>query len=92
MILCRFSGSVKALHSTEEKYPEQTKAFREMIEKMYQVHLDKNLDYSPSNINGVGMIGLASRTWDKVIRFLNLVGFNIDAKLISFNGSKVPKK
>jgi hypothetical protein len=81
----------KAPHPTELKYPEQTKAFKEMLDKMYQLHLIKNEDYSPSNINGVGMIGLVTRLWDKTVRILNLSGFNIEAKFIEFRGDRKPK-
>lgn len=65
------------LHPTEEKYPEQAQMFREIIEKMYQTHLDKNIDYSPYNINATGMIGLVTRLWDKMARIMNLYGFDI---------------
>ncbi len=78
-------------HPTELKYPEQTAAFKEMLDKMYQLHLVKNQDYSPSNINGTGMIGLATRLWDKTVRVMNLLGFNIEAKLISYDAAREPK-
>ena len=81
----------KAPHPTEMKYPEQTKAFKETLDKMYQVHLDKNLDYSPANVQGMGMIGLSTRLWDKIVRLSSLVGFTIEAKFVSFTGSKEPK-
>lgn len=61
-------------HPTEIKFPIQTKAFREIIEKMYQVHLDKNLDYSPANILVTGDVGVIVRTWDKIARIFNLSG------------------
>lgn len=79
------------LHPTERKYPEQTEFFKQITDEMYQLHLQKNQDYSPSNINGVGMIGLATRIWDKTVRLMNLLGFNIEAKLISFDGAREPK-
>jgi hypothetical protein len=82
---------VVELHPTELKYPEQTTAFKEMLDKMYHLHLIKNQDYSPSNINGVGMIGLATRLWDKTVRIMNLLGFNIEAKLLSIDTAKEPK-
>ncbi len=64
----------KVPHPTEERYPIQTAAFRELIEKMYQVHLDKNLDYSPANILVTGDIGVVVRVWDKIARIFNLSG------------------
>jgi hypothetical protein len=81
----------KASHPTERKYPEQTEIFKTITNEMYELHLQKNQDYSPSNINGVGMLGLATRIWDKTIRLMNLLGFNIEAKLISFDGAREPK-
>ena len=83
--------ALEALHPTELKYPEQTKAFKETLDKMYEVHLNKNLDYSPTNINGVGMIGLATRLWDKNVRMMNLNGFEIEAHFIAFHGSREAK-
>jgi len=62
-------------HTTEDRCPEQTQAFRELIEAMYQTHLDKNADYSPANILATGQVGLVTRLWDKTARLLNLQGF-----------------
>jgi hypothetical protein len=64
-------------HQTEEKYPEQTKRFREILEEMYQTHLQKNADYSPYNILVTGMKGCVTRLWDKSARFFNLMGLDI---------------
>lgn len=64
-------------HPTEQKYPQQVAAFREIIEKMYSTHLDKNSDYSPMNILATGVVGLATRIWDKTARICNLLGFNL---------------
>ena len=55
---------------------------------MYQVHLDKNADYSPANVLGVGEIGLIVRMWDKMTRLLNLLGFEIDVKFVGYHGPK----
>jgi 5'-nucleotidase len=79
------------LHPTEQKCPEQATAFREIIEKMYAVHLSKNQDYSPANILGAGQVGLMTRTWDKVSRLMNLTGFKIDVSLRSFEPPCQPK-
>jgi hypothetical protein len=65
-------------HPTELKRPQQAQAFREILDEMYQVHLDKNADYSPANILGTGEIGLVTRIWDKVSRLMNLTGFRIE--------------
>src|SRR3972149_6273237 len=53
----------------DEKFIEES--FTDII-KHFQ-----NQDYSPFNILGTGEVGLATRTWDKVARLMNLVGFNI---------------
>lgn len=67
----------KELHPTEKKYPLQTTRFREILDEMYNVHLEKNRDYSPMNINATGIIGIATRIWDKTARVCNLLGFNL---------------
>ena len=82
------SFSVK--HPTEEKFPEQCKMFREVIEKMYQTHLDKNQDYSPMNILATGMVGIVTRFWDKTARIMNLHGFDI--RTGEFNTRLTPPK
>lgn len=61
-------------HPTEEKFPEQVKRFKEIIESMYAVHLEKNKDYSPANILVTGMGGVIVRMWDKMARIYNLMG------------------
>lgn len=66
------------LHITELRSPEQAKGFREIVGRMYRVHLDKNADYSPANIAGPGELGLATRIWDKCTRMMNLLGFKIE--------------
>lgn len=78
-------------HITEEKRPYQTQAFIKTMVDMYYVHLDKNADYSPANILGAGEVGLATRTWDKQSRIMNLMGFNIDIKKTTFNQPQNPK-
>jgi hypothetical protein len=80
-----------APHPTELRCPEQAAAFREIIERMYTVHLEKNQDYSPANILGTGESGLMTRTWDKVSRLMNLIGFKIDVSLKSFEPPRQPK-
>jgi hypothetical protein len=78
-------------HPTEVRSPNQAKAFRELLGKMFRVHLQKNADYSPANIAGTGEVGLATRMWDKMARLMNLSGFNLEVKLLSFNQPKSPK-
>lgn len=65
------------LHPTEQKCPEQCEEFRKIIETMYQLHLQKNADYSPHNVLATGFLGLVTRVWDKTARLMNLTGFDI---------------
>lgn len=78
-------------HSTEMKCPEQTQAFLEIIERMYQLHLEKNSDYSPLNILGTGEVGSVVRLWDKTCRLMNLSGFRIEGEFKSYEAPKEPK-
>ena len=78
-------------HITEQRSPNQAQGFRDIIEKMYTVHLDKNADYSPANVLGVGEIGLVVRLWDKMTRILNLLGFEVEVKFIAYHGPKDAK-
>lgn len=82
---------ISNLHDTETRYPEQTRAFRELIEKMYALHLEKNSDYSPLNILGTGEIGSVVRLWDKTCRIMNLLGFRIEGRLVEYTSPKKPK-
>ena len=61
----------------------------EIIQKLYNVHLDKNLDYSPHNITATGEVGLTTRLWDKMARLMNLQGFDISTG--KFSGQKEAK-
>lgn len=58
-------------------YPSQFLAMRLLAAKNYFLHVSKNKDYSPYNIKSTGIIGLATRIWDKVARFMNLCGCDI---------------
>jgi hypothetical protein len=81
-----------ALHPTEIRCPEQVKGFREIVGRLYRVHLDKNADYSPANILATGEIGLATRLWDKTARLLNLLGVRFEiAKPGTLDVARVPK-
>lgn len=70
---------VETMHPTEIKFPIQTSKFKETINKMYQIHLDKNKDYSPANITIAGEIGVLIRIWDKFCRLCNLYGIQFPA-------------
>lgn len=81
--------STKPSHATEQRFPEQCAEFKSIMENMYNVHLDKNLDYSPMNIVATGIVGVVTRLWDKTARLMNLSGFDIrDGK---FTGEKEAK-
>jgi hypothetical protein len=86
-----FYPDIPELHSVEIKCPAQAKAFRELVNQMYRVHLAKNSDYSPANILGTGEIGLVTRLWDKVARLLNLTGFRMEIASSSYERPKMPK-
>jgi len=78
-------------HITEQKRPLQAAHFIHTIMRMYRVHLDKNADYSPANIMGTGEIGLMTRTWDKIARLMNLMGFRVEIEQSSFEQPAKPK-
>lgn len=73
---CKLSDPRKesSKHPTEVKFPEQARRFKELTEGMYQTHLEKNQDYSPSNVLLTGMGGVLVRMWDKLSRIYNLMG------------------
>jgi nucleoside 2-deoxyribosyltransferase len=78
-------------HVTEQRRPQQVRAFIDTIMQMYRVHLDKNADYSPANILGAGEIGLMTRVWDKVSRLMNLIGFRIEIAQSAYESKREPK-
>ena len=78
-------------HITEINNPNQAARFKEILDQMYQVHLDKNADYSPANVLGVGEIGIIVRMWDKMTRLMNLLGFEIKVEFIGYSAPKEAK-
>lgn len=66
----------KKLHITEEKYPNQVAEFRKILKSLYALHCQKNAEYSPSNIKVLGQLGVSLRLMEKIIRALNLQGFD----------------
>lgn len=78
-------------HPTEVRCPEQCAGFLDAVMRMYRVHLDKNADYSPANVLGLGEIGVSVRIWDKVARLLSLLGFDIHAELKGQRPVREPK-
>lgn len=72
-----YAPDLPTLHPTEVNSPIQCKAFREEVGIMYRTHLSKNADYSPANILVTGQVGLVTRLWDKVARFVNLTGYTV---------------
>jgi len=71
------------------KYPQQFLMFRILQAKGYYLHVDKNHDYSPMNMKGTGIVGGATRLWDKAARYLNLIGFDVSTG--EYTKPKVPK-
>ena len=86
-----FEPDYPQLHPTELTRPLQCEAFIETVMQMYRTHLAKNADYSPANIAGAGEVGLMTRTWDKVARLMNLMGFHIEVSSMRFEHGKTPK-
>lgn len=77
MPVYHYEEGIPPLHLTEQRCPEQVDAYVRFIMRGYRTHLDKNADYSPANILGVGETGLVVRLWDKIARLLSLYGFDI---------------
>lgn len=69
---------LQRIHPVEQRCPGQVEAFIKTIMRMYRVHLQKNMDYSPANILGTGEVGSIVRLWDKMARLMNLLGFQIE--------------
>jgi nucleoside 2-deoxyribosyltransferase len=78
------------LSPTEVRCPQQAKAFREILGRMYRTHLKKNADYSPANILGTAEIGLVTRIWDKVSRLMSLLGFRVEIVSSVYTAPKAP--
>ncbi len=81
-------SGVPPLHPTELRCPQQVIRFAEVLGQMYRTHLDKNADYSPANIGGMGSQGVIVRLWDKMCRLMNLQGWNVNAEFVSLSPEK----
>lgn len=81
---------IPGLHPTEERCPIQCQRYLETVMGMYRLHLKKNRDYSPANLLGTGDVGVAVRLWDKVARYLNLIGFKLTIEKGEFEAVKEP--
>jgi hypothetical protein len=81
---CKVVG-IPPLHPTEVRCPKQVVRFAEILGQMHRVHLDKNADYSPTNIGGMGSQGIIVRLWDKMCRLMNLQGWNVNAEFVSLS-------
>lgn len=75
-----FYPKLPKIPKAEVTSPVQCEAFRNLTSSMYRVHVRKNSDYSPANIIGTGKKGVMVRIWDKTIRLMNLLGFNIEVQ------------
>lgn len=67
---------MKSKHELEKVYPEQCTEFKKIVDGMYQLFLDKGREYSPNNIKAIGILGCFFRLFEKVIRSLNLLGWD----------------
>lgn len=67
----------KSIHPTEVKYPNQCSEYKKIVDTLYQLHLDKNLEYSPNNVKALGVLGLNLRIFEKTIRALNILGWDV---------------
>jgi hypothetical protein len=65
------------MHTTEIAYPLQCKEYKRIVESLYKLHLDKNREYSPNNVKALGTLGLSLRVFEKIIRTLNLLGWDV---------------
>lgn len=66
----------KNKHVTEHRYPHQCDEYKKIWRELYQLHLDKNREYSPNNVKALGLLGMALRAHEKSIRLLNLLGWD----------------
>jgi hypothetical protein len=67
---------VKKKHVYEIEYPQQCKEFRTILDGLYKLFLDKGREYGVNNVRAMGPLGLSLRMFEKVIRILNLLGWN----------------
>jgi hypothetical protein len=58
---------------------------------IYHTHVRKNSDYGSAAIALTGMRGIATRTWDKMARILNLSGFRFDISNVKLTTASQPK-
>jgi len=81
---------IPPLHPLEVECPLQVTGFMETIMGMWRLHLSKNQDYSPMNIQLTGEPGLVTRIWDKTARLLALTGFRANITNATFSAPKTP--
>ena len=72
------------MNNLNEQWEEWTKIDEETL----KVAMSKSKDYSPSNILGMGDVGVTFTILSKTIRLCNLMGIGLDVK---FTGMKVPE-
>jgi len=72
-----------------DPYPKQRAEFEAILQQLLRLHIAKTSDYSPTNINGVGEIGITVRLWDKMARLMNLLGWDITTG--SLRSAKEPR-
>ena len=58
--------------------PAQTRTFMRALMSMYRLYLTKNTDYSSAAFQVTGIDGPLTRLWEKVVRMMNLMGYNFE--------------
>jgi hypothetical protein len=81
---------IPPVHPLEKECPLQVNGFIDVIMGMYRLHLRKNMDYSPMNVQLTGEPGLVTRIWDKTSRLLSLSGFRAQISNPTFSTPKTP--
>jgi hypothetical protein len=66
----------KKQHVYEVSYPAQCAEFRRILDNLYRLFLDKGKEYSPNNIKVLGQFGVSLRILEKIIRALNIQGYD----------------
>lgn len=67
----------KKRHVYEEQYPRQCKEYKRITDQKYQLFLDKGREYGVNNVRAMGLLGLSLRLAEKIIRILNLQGWDL---------------
>jgi len=69
----------KKRHVYEEQYPQQCKEYKKIVAEKYQLFLNKGREYGVNNVRALGLLGLSLRLAEKIIRILNIQGWDLFA-------------